>query len=65
MPYNYETECEKCQVKLKIVEQPMNVPGGKDREEAPCPDCGHIVASHMTCGFIRAYYLKELGNKSS
>jgi hypothetical protein len=38
----------------------MNVPGGKDREEAPCPNCGHIVASHMTSGFIKAYFIKNI-----
>jgi hypothetical protein len=60
MPFNYETECEKCSTLLKIVETPMNVPGGKDREEAPCPNCGHIVASHMTSGFIKAYFIKNI-----
>ena len=59
MSYNYETVCEKCETRLKIVETPMNVPGGKDREEADCPQCGHIVASHMTSGFVKAYFLKE------
>jgi uncharacterized protein with PIN domain len=62
MPFNYETECEKCNTRLKIVETPMNVPGGKEREEAPCPNCGHIVASHMTSGFIKAYFLKEINS---
>lgn len=59
MPYNYETECENCKARLNIVEQPMNVPGGKDREEAECPNCEHVVASHMTSGFIKAFNIKK------
>tara|TARA_B100001093_G_C26506967_1_gene875804 strand:+ start:142 stop:321 length:180 start_codon:yes stop_codon:yes gene_type:complete len=59
MPWNYETDCENCGIKLKIEEQPMNVPGGKDKEQAYCPECNHLVAEHMTSGFITARVLKQ------
>ncbi len=59
MPWNYETECENCGAKLRIIESPMNVPGGKDKEQAYCPMCGHLVAEHMTSGFINAQLISS------
>lgn len=54
MGWNYQTECEKCGTKLQVVERSMNVPGGKEKEQALCPKCGNVVAEHMTSGFIDA-----------
>ena len=40
----------------------MNVPGGKEKEQAFCPICNELVAEHMTSGFIDALILKGLGS---
>jgi len=32
----------------------MNVPGGKELEQAYCPDCKALVAEHSTSGFLSA-----------
>lgn len=48
----YETECENCGAKVRVKERPMGVPGGKDKEQAYCPNCNHLVAEHMTDGFL-------------
>jgi len=55
MGWNYETTCPACGIRLRIVERPMGVPGGKDKEQAYCPKCNELVAEHMTDGFIHAY----------
>lgn len=55
----FNTKCEKCGANVKVMESPMNVPGGKEREEAYCPSCNHIVASIMTSGFVRASLVNE------
>ena len=44
--------CEKCGTIVGVVERPMGVPGGKEREEANCPICGNEVYSGMTDGWI-------------
>ena len=59
MAMSYETECPKCGEKLKIVERPMGVPGGQDKEQAYCPRCGALVAEFMTDGFIDAHLLPD------
>ena len=59
MPWDYETECKKCGAKLRIIEAPMNVPGGKEKEQAYCPKCNHLVAEHMTSGCINARLISE------
>jgi hypothetical protein len=46
---------------VAIVEEPMGVPGGQEREQAYCPKCGTLVAKFMTDGFIRAYLIDENG----
>ncbi len=59
MGWNYETNCEKCGAKVKIIERPMGVPGGKDNEPASCPKCSALVAEHMTDGFIDAKLISD------
>lgn len=54
MFYGDEKICPGCGVKLRIVEEPMGVPGGKDKEQAYCPRCRTLVAERMTDGFLRA-----------
>lgn len=62
MGWGYETSCTKCGSKLKIVESPMGVPGGKEKEQAYCPKCHELVAEHMTDGFIRACLVEEVAS---
>lgn len=56
---NYETECEQCYAKIRIIERPMGVPGGQDKEQAYCPNCNFLVAEFMTDGFIDAYLMPD------
>ncbi len=59
---NYsKTTCAGCGSMVAIVEEPMGVPGGQEREQAYCPKCGTLVAKFMTDGFIRAYLIDENG----
>ena len=46
--------CPGCNARVRVVEFPMGVPGGKDREQAYCPVCGALVDEMITDGFIRA-----------
>lgn len=59
MGWDYETECKNCESKVRITERPMNVPGGKDKEQAYCPECNELVAEHMTSGFIDATLIRS------
>lgn len=59
MGWNYEITCPKCDAKLKIIERPMGVPGGKEKEQAYCPKCHELVAEHMTDGFIDARLIDD------
>jgi len=54
MSWNYEVECKKCKSLVKVTERPMGVPGGKEKEQAYCPNCKELVAEHMTDGFLDA-----------
>lgn len=59
MGWNYETTCPKCNAKLHIIERPMGVPGGKEKEQAYCPICHELIAEHMTDGFIDAHVIND------
>lgn len=59
MGWDYETKCDNCGAQVKIHEEPMGVPGGKEKEQAYCPKCNHLVAEHMTDGFIRATLISD------
>lgn len=59
MGWNYETECKECGAKIKVTERPMGVPGGKEKEQAYCPQCNALVAEHMTDGFLDAHLIKD------
>lgn len=61
MSYSNEMECPnpECGVKLRIIERPMGVPGGKEKEQAFCPKCHTLVDELMTDGFLDAYIIKE------
>jgi Zn finger protein HypA/HybF involved in hydrogenase expression len=52
MSHSYETECPSCHSKVKVIERPMGVPGGKEKEQGYCPKCNGLVAEFMTDGFI-------------
>lgn len=60
MSHVYETECPKCHLKVKVVERPMGVPGGKEKEQGFCPNCNEIVAEFMTDGFIDVELVKPV-----
>lgn len=52
MSWNFSKKCPYCGTIVGVVEQPMGVPGGKEREEANCPVCGEAVFSAMTDGWF-------------
>lgn len=48
-----KVKCNNCGKWFYVVEFPMGVPGGKEREEYSCPYC-HQEAGHITTdGFVR------------
>ena len=59
MGLEYETVCPKCKAKLRIVERPMGVPGGKEKEQAYCPKCKELVSERITDGFLDAYLIEN------
>lgn len=52
-------ECDNCGAKIKVVERSMGVPGGKEREQAYCPQCRALVAEEVTDGTLDAYLVSE------
>lgn len=52
MAHNHEKECPCCHALVGIVEAPMGVAGGKEREEALCPICHTELYSAMTDGWF-------------
>jgi len=63
MPYNFTEKCPNCGVLVAIVEYPMGVPGGKEREEANCPNCGETLFSAMTDGWFSTEVVSEKQNE--
>ena len=64
MSYNFTELCSKCGALVRIIEHPMEVPGGKEREVANCPNCNEILFSAMIDGcfstsIIRVNQLSE------
>ena len=49
----YRVKCSKCKKWFYVVEYPMGVPGGKDKEEYNCPYCLHENGYIMTDGYVR------------
>lgn len=52
MARNFEVKCPSCGTLVAVIERPMGVPGGKEREEANCPVCGEIVYTGITDGWF-------------
>lgn len=52
MANNFTKKCPNCGTIVGIIERPMGVPGGKDRENADCPICGKVLYSGMTDGWF-------------
>ena len=52
MSWNFSIKCPCCGTIVGVVEQPMGVPGGKEREEANCPICREVVFSAMIDGWF-------------
>lgn len=53
--------CPECGARVRVIEHPMGVPGGKDREQAHCPACGALVAEMITDGYLRAELVEADG----
>lgn len=52
MAYNHNVKCPNCGTIVGVIERPMGVPGGKEREEASCPVCHEIIYSAITDGWF-------------
>ncbi len=53
------TQCDNCKKYVHVLEFPMGVPGGKEREEARCPNCSNVVYEAMTDGYFNATIVSE------
>lgn len=53
MTLNYKTTCPYCKKFFHVLEHPMGVPGGKDKEDIDCPWCGKTVEQKMTDGWFQ------------
>lgn len=53
--------CKKCGCEYGYEIYGDNVPGGKTRETADCPNCGETGYSTMTSQFIAVYRKREDG----
>lgn len=53
------TQCDNCKEYVHVLEFPMRVPGGKEKEEARCPKCSNIVYEAMTDGWFEATIVSE------
>ena len=49
---SFTKKCNNCGTIISVIEHPMGVPGGKEREEAYCPVCGNIIYSAITDGWF-------------
>lgn len=56
---NHETQCKKCGKHVFVFEHLMGVPGGKEKEEATCPNCGNVVYEAMTDGWFETSIIEE------
>lgn len=65
MGLSYDSECNKCGAKVRVVERPMGVPGGKEKEQGYCPKCGDLVAEWMTDGFIDVHLIADVDRSKS
>lgn len=48
----YKVKCSKCKKWFYVIDMPMGVAGGKDKEEYFCPYCYHEEGAIMTDGFV-------------
>lgn len=48
-----KVKCSECGKWFSVIEFPMGVPGGKEREEYSCPYCHQEVGYKMTDGYVR------------
>jgi len=56
---NHETLCKKCGKHVFVFEHLTGVPGGKEKEEASCPNCGNVVYEAMTDGWFETSIIEE------
>lgn len=59
MADSFKIKCPVCGAFLRINETGELFPGGKEREEAYCPQCHSEVYSTMTSGFVTAVEITE------
>ena len=52
MARSYDMTCPYCGCKFHVLEFPMGVPGGKEKENIDCPWCNHTVEQKMTDGWF-------------
>ena len=58
MSYYFTELCLNCGVLLRIIEYPMEMPGGKEREVANCPNCNENPFSAMIDGCLSTSIIK-------
>lgn len=51
--------CTACKKPFYVLEIPMGVGGGKDREDIDCPYEGHTVGSRMTDGWFKTVKMDQ------
>jgi len=44
--------CDNCGEKFSVIEFPMGVPGGKEKESVICPHCRYVQRESMTDGWF-------------
>jgi hypothetical protein len=60
-----EMNCPRCNARVLIIEEPMGVPGGKDREYVHCPACHQTnIYSDVTDGRLYAKLVDQLTKPS-
>ena len=52
MAWNYNVTCPFCRREFHVMEHPMGVAGGKEKENIDCPWGGKTVSQKMTDGWF-------------
>ena len=60
---SHTIKCSNCGKWFHVVETPMGVPGGKDKEEYYCPYCDHEEGYIMTDGFVHTLEIEPQPDK--
>jgi len=57
-----DIKCPKCNAICRVTELCGGKPGGKESEEARCPDCGEFLESRMISGVLNVVVIKPGSN---